>query len=69
MVEYSRNGPLKSMLVADPPGIGKTLISMMAVVKAISSAQRFSIVVVPSSCVDQWYSEFNKFFVPVSSSS
>jgi superfamily II DNA or RNA helicase len=69
MVERSRDGPLKALLIADPPGVGKTLISMMAVVKAIPSARRFSIIVVPPSCVDQWYSEFNKFFVPVSSSS
>jgi hypothetical protein len=40
---------------------------MMALVKAIPIAKRFSIVVVPSSCVDQWKSEFAKFFLPVRS--
>jgi SNF2 family DNA or RNA helicase len=65
MIETSRDGPLKAMLIADPPGLGKTLISMMAVVKAMADARRFSIVAVPSSCMEQWCGEFEKFFVPV----
>ncbi|MCJ1435725.1 hypothetical protein MMC27_005100 [Xylographa pallens] len=63
-IEHNRASLLKAVLLGDPPGLGKTLPSMMAVVKAISTAKRFSIVVVPSSCSDQWKSEFAKFFLP-----
>ncbi|KAF4629929.1 hypothetical protein G7Y89_g8210 [Cudoniella acicularis] len=63
-IEYSRNNPSKLVIIGDPPGLGKTLPAMMAVVKAIPDAHRFSIVVVPLSCVEQWQLEFEKFFLP-----
>jgi SNF2 family DNA or RNA helicase len=65
-IEKSNIGPLKALLLADPPGLGKTLPAMMAVVKAIPTARRFSIIVAPSSCMEQWENEFKRFFVPVS---
>jgi len=65
-IEHNAQSVFKGILIADPPGLGKTLMSMIAVVRAIATARRFSVVVVPSSCVEQWESEFQKFFVPVS---
>lgn len=65
MIEHNKDTDYKAGLVADPPGMGKTLISMMAMVKAIATARRFSIAVVPASCLDRWFSEFQKFFIPV----
>jgi SNF2 family DNA or RNA helicase len=64
-IEFSKDGDLEGMVLADPPGLGKTLPAMMAVVKAIPTATRPSIIVAPASCVDQWCSEFEKFFTPV----
>ncbi|RDL39911.1 uncharacterized protein BP5553_04251 [Venustampulla echinocandica] len=63
-IEYNSQSPLQGLLLGDPPGLGKTLPAMMAVVKAMSTAKRFSIVVVPASCVAQWSGEFAKFFQP-----
>jgi SNF2 family DNA or RNA helicase len=64
-IEYLDKSPSRAIILGDPPGLGKTLPAMMAIVKAIATAKRFSIVVVPSSCVDQWKSEFAKFFLPI----
>ena len=66
MIEFARDSAFKGILIGDPPGLGKTIIAMMAMVKAIAQAKRFSVVVVPPSCVKQWYDEFGKFFVAVS---
>ncbi|KAH3951816.1 hypothetical protein HBH53_059490 [Parastagonospora nodorum] len=61
-IERAMKSASKALLIADPPGLGKTLISMMAIVKSIAAAGRFSFVVVPSSCIEQWFKEFHKFF-------
>lgn len=68
MIEHIHNNSVKSILVGDPLGLSKTLISMMAIAKAIPDASRFSIVVLPLRCVDQWNSEFYEFCQPVRSS-
>lgn len=65
LIERSRDIPTKAMFIADPPGLGKTLPAMMAIVKSIPTARRFPIVVAPASCVTQWYTEFQRFFQPV----
>lgn len=59
-------------MIADPPGLGKTLPAMMAIVKdkfdpAIRNKLMFSVVVGPASCLDQWRHEFERFFTPVCS--
>ena len=64
-IEHNRETPLKAILIGDPPGQGKTLPAMMATVRAISTARRFSIVVVPPSCAEQWKTEFEIFFLLV----
>lgn len=62
MIERAGASKSKTLLLGDPPGIGKTLPAMMAIVKAMLEAQRFSIVVAPASCLDQWAREFSRFF-------
>lgn len=52
MIERAGVSKLKTLLLGDPPGIGKILPAMMAIVKAMLEAQRFSIVVAPASCLD-----------------
>jgi SNF2 family DNA or RNA helicase len=67
-IEYNRNTPLKTTMIGDDAGLGKTFPAMMAVVKAVyesAGVKMPSIIVVPSSCVPQWKSEFEKFFKPV----
>lgn len=42
LIERSRDIPPKAMFIADPPGLGKTLPAMMAIVKSIPTAHRRS---------------------------
>lgn len=65
-IEWAAQSDEKSICIADPPGLGKQLPAMMAAVKAAESADQFSIVVVPSTCVNQWYEEFQDSFTFVS---
>jgi RecG-like helicase len=51
---------------ADTMGLGKTLVAVMAVVNAVPSAKRFSIIVATSSCLKQWEAEIGKFLEKVS---
>ena len=67
-IKHNRGTPLKAILVRDGPRLGKTLPAIMAVVKAkfeSAGAAMPSIIVVLSSCVPQWRSEFTKFFLLV----
>jgi SNF2 family DNA or RNA helicase len=66
-IEHSRNTKMKAMALGDGMGLGKTLPTMMAAVRAakLASVKLPSLFVVPSSCVPQWKYEFRKFFVEV----
>ncbi len=64
-VEHNTQTPLKDTMVADPMGLGKTLVAIMAVANAVRSAKRFSIIVATSSCLKQWEAEFGKFLKKV----
>lgn len=49
-----------------PAGGGKTMIAAMVIDRSTSSSERFSTVVTTNTLVDQWKSEFMKYFAPVS---
>jgi hypothetical protein len=55
-------------MIEDPPGLGKTLPAMIAIVQSKGKFGRYSIVVTPASCIEQCFREFEQFFAPVSSS-
>lgn len=52
--------------MADPAGAGKTLSAAMAIVRSKDSAERFATVVTTNTLVDQWKTEFAKYFEAVS---
>jgi SNF2 family DNA or RNA helicase len=66
LIERATNTTAKAVLTGDPPGLGKTLPAMIAIVRARKSHGRYSIVVAPASCIEQWCQEFETFFVHVS---
>ncbi|KAI7923635.1 global transactivator [Pyricularia oryzae] len=49
-------------LIADPPGLGKTLSALMAVSETRSPGAGPCVVVAPRSCCDQWMREGKRFF-------
>ncbi|KAI6368048.1 hypothetical protein MCOR25_004731 [Pyricularia grisea] len=52
----------KGCLIADPPGLGKTLSSLMAASESRRPGDGPCVVVAPRSCCDQWMREGNRFF-------
>jgi SNF2 family DNA or RNA helicase len=64
--ERATNSTAKAVLIGDPPGLGKTLPAMIAIVRSKGKFGRYSIVVTPESCIEQWCQVFEQFFVPVS---
>jgi hypothetical protein len=66
LIERSKSTKTKALIVADPPEFDNTLPVMMAIVKAMESATRFSVVVAPESHLDQWKGNFEKAFEAVS---
>ncbi|KAK0125596.1 hypothetical protein ONS95_000396 [Cadophora gregata] len=63
-VEFNRTTDLKDTMIADPMGLGKTLVAIMALANAAPSAKRFSMIVATSSCIKQWEDEITKFLQP-----
>lgn len=55
----------KGIVVADPPGLGKTLQVLMAIALTRSAGDGPCVVVCPPSCVAQWVDETAKFFYEV----
>lgn len=64
-IESNTQSSFKGVLIADPPGFGITLPTAMTIVRTISPGQHFSVVVAPTSLVDQWQREFVKYFARV----
>ncbi|KAH7074046.1 P-loop containing nucleoside triphosphate hydrolase protein [Paraphoma chrysanthemicola] len=63
-IQRARAGYARGLLLGDDPGNGKRLPAMIECVRLRRQADRFSAVVVPASCIDQWSEEFRKFFKP-----
>nr|RBQ98575.1 hypothetical protein FVER53263_20036 [Fusarium verticillioides] len=62
---YAKNSRFKGMILADPPGFGKTLSALSTI--AVSTAKSGSIngpcvIVAPYSCCRQWMVEIDGFF-------
>jgi superfamily II DNA or RNA helicase len=64
-IEFNNKTDLKGTLIGDPPGLGKTLPAMMAIVKATRMARCPSVVVVPTSCIERWKADIDKYFEAV----
>lgn len=55
----------KGLILADPPGFGKTLIALMAIATTPREGLGPSVVVAPTSCRRQWGVEAQKYFEKV----
>ncbi|XEU99122.1 hypothetical protein FSHL1_004409 [Fusarium sambucinum] len=52
----------KGMILADPPGLGKTLSALAMISRFNSIGDGPSVIIAPLSCCQQWMEEINKFF-------
>lgn len=56
--------PFKGLILADPPGMGKTLSMMLAIRLQRQLGRGPSVIIAPSSCVHQWKMEVETYFEP-----
>lgn len=56
----------KGVIIGDPPGLGKTLSTLMAISASRTQGYGPSVIVAPPSCCQQWMREINAFFEKVS---
>jgi SNF2 family DNA or RNA helicase len=61
----SEHTPFKGMILADLPGLGKTLSLLMTFVVGRKPGDGPSLVVVPASCCRQWMEEIRLHFKDV----
>ncbi|ERT00990.1 hypothetical protein HMPREF1624_02226 [Sporothrix schenckii ATCC 58251] len=57
----ARKSKFKGLILADPPGLGKTLSSLMAIAASDRTGRGPCVVVVPTSCCSQWVAEARRF--------
>ena len=64
-MQHAKASIFKGLIVADPPGLGKTLSALLAIA-AIPKKSRSGpcLVVAPQSCCDQWINQISTFFDP-----
>jgi SNF2 family DNA or RNA helicase len=62
---HAEDTPFKGMILADPPGLGKTLATLMAVWSARKPGDGPVLIVVPPSCARQWMEEIRRVSVEV----
>lgn len=55
---------LAGLILADPPGMGKTLAMLMAIKSASTETDGPCLIVAPPSCGPQWKKEIDTFFKP-----
>ncbi|KAK0291070.1 hypothetical protein LTR35_001791 [Friedmanniomyces endolithicus] len=55
-------GRFKGAILADPPGLGKSLTALLAALAARQSGDGPILIVVPASCAYQWMQEIGKAF-------
>lgn len=65
IMEAAIKSKSKGIVNADPPGLGKTIQSLMPVASTREMGDGPSLVVCPTSCVPQWDQETSKFFYEV----
>lgn len=58
----ARETDFHGLILADPPGLGKTLSALMALAKTSQVGRGPSCVIVPSSCCRQWMAEIENNF-------
>jgi SNF2 family DNA or RNA helicase len=66
VITRARITKYKGLILADPPGLGKTLAALLAVMADHDEGDGPAVIVVPSSCAQQWVKEIHKNFIPVS---
>ncbi|KAL4727264.1 hypothetical protein ACLX1H_006170 [Fusarium chlamydosporum] len=59
--KWAMNSMFKGMILADPPGLGKTLSALAMIARFDSPERGPSVIVAPSSCCHQWMQEIGKF--------
>lgn len=65
-IQQSGQTKFEGLILADPPGAGKTLAVLMAIAMTPREGYGPSVIVAPASCCQQWMDEIDKFFDEVS---
>lgn len=63
-MQRADRGKFKGMILADPPGLGKTLSALLAIASVPKADRMPSIIVAPPSCRYQWVKEITRYFEP-----
>ena len=62
---HALESKFKGVIIADPPGLGKTLPALMAIAASRRLGDGPCVVVAPVSCCAQWMREIKRFFSEV----